>query len=56
MMYLVKMINREELDQEFVRTGKVIQQRFHSWVEMAESYEVPPIFLYLILRERILNK
>lgn len=38
MMYLVKMINREELDQEFVRTGRVIQQRFHSWDEMAESY------------------
>lgn len=38
MMYLVKMINREELDQEFVRTGRVIQQRFSSWDEMAESY------------------
>lgn len=38
MMYLVKMINREELDQEFSRTGKVIQQQFSSWDEMAESY------------------
>lgn len=38
MMYLVKMIDRQELDQEFVRTGRVIQQRFSSWDEMAESY------------------
>lgn len=38
MMYLVKMINREELDTEFVRAGRVLQQRFHSWDEMAESY------------------
>ena len=38
MMYLVKMIDREELDQEFSRTGKIIQQQFHSWDEMAESY------------------
>ena len=38
MMYLVKMITREEMDQEFARTGKVIQQRFSSWEEMAESY------------------
>ena len=38
MMYLVKMIDREELDAEFVRAGRVIQQRFHSWDEMAESY------------------
>lgn len=38
MMYLVKMIDREELDQEFSRVGRVIQQQFHSWDEMAESY------------------
>ncbi|MCI8542429.1 MAG: DUF1266 domain-containing protein, partial [Lachnospiraceae bacterium] len=38
MMYLVKMIDREELDQEFSRAGRVIQQQFHSWDEMAESY------------------
>lgn len=38
MMYLVKMIDRKELDQEFVRAGRVIQQRFSSWDEMAESY------------------
>lgn len=38
MMYLVKMIDRQELDQEFSRTGKIIQQQFHSWDEMAESY------------------
>lgn len=38
MMYLVKMIDREELDMEFSKTGKVIQQQFSSWDEMAESY------------------
>lgn len=38
MMYLVKMIDREELDREFSAAGKVIQQRFSSWDEMAESY------------------
>lgn len=38
MMYLVKMIDRNELDQEFSRAGRVIQQQFHSWDEMAESY------------------
>ena len=38
MMYLVKMIDRKELDQESVRAGRVIQQRFSSWDEMAESY------------------
>lgn len=38
MMYLVKMIDREELDREFSRTGKILQQHFHSWDEMAESY------------------
>ncbi len=38
MMYLVRMINREELDAEFVRAGRVIQQRFGSWDELAESY------------------
>lgn len=37
-MYLVKMIDREELDREFSRVGKVLQQSFHSWDEMAESY------------------
>ena len=38
MMYLVKMIDREELDREFSATGKVIQQQFNSWDAMAESY------------------
>lgn len=38
MMYLVKMIDRDELDQEFSRAGRIIQQQFHSWDEMAESY------------------
>lgn len=38
MMYLVKMINRYEMDKEFSMAGKVIQQRFSSWDEMAESY------------------
>ena len=38
MMYLVKMIDREKLDQEFSRTGRIIQQQFHSWDEMADSY------------------
>ena len=38
MMYLVKMIDREELDQEFSRTGRIMQQQFHSWDEMADSY------------------
>ena len=37
-MYLVKMIDREELDREFSRTGKILQQLFHSWDEMADSY------------------
>ncbi|MDE6951096.1 MAG: DUF1266 domain-containing protein [Lachnospiraceae bacterium] len=38
MMYLVNMIDREELDLEFSAAGKVIQQKFHSWDAMAESY------------------
>ena len=38
MMYLVKMIDRGELDREFSAAGKVIQQQFHSWDAMAESY------------------
>lgn len=38
MMYLVKMIDRNELDQEFSKAGRVIQQQFHSWDETAESY------------------
>ena len=38
MMYLVKMIDRDEMDREFSATGKVIQQQFSSWDEMAESY------------------
>ena len=38
MMFLVKMIDREELDREFSIAGKVIQQQFSSWDEMAESY------------------
>jgi hypothetical protein len=29
MMYLVKMIDRNELDQEFSKAGRVIQQQFH---------------------------
>lgn len=37
-MYLVKMIDQEELDREFSRTGKILQQLFHSWDEMADSY------------------
>ena len=35
MMYLVRMIDRDELDREFVRAGRVLQQRFGSWDEMA---------------------
>ena len=38
MMYMVKMIDRDEMDREFGMAGKVIQQRFSSWDEMAESY------------------
>lgn len=38
MMYMVKMIGREEMDREFSAAGKVIQQQFSSWDEMAESY------------------
>ncbi len=38
MMYMVKMIDREEMDREFSAAGKVIQQQFSSWDEMAESY------------------
>ena len=38
MMYLVKMIDRDEMDREFSKAGKVIQQQFSSWDEMAESY------------------
>ncbi len=38
MMYLVKMIDREEMDREFSAAGKVIQQQFTSWDAMAESY------------------
>ena len=37
-MYLVKMIDRDEMDREFSKAGKVIQQQFSSWDEMAESY------------------
>lgn len=38
MMYLVKMIDREEMDREFSAAGRVIQQRFSSWDELAENY------------------
>lgn len=38
MMYLVKMISRDEMDREFSAAGKVIQQRFASWDALAESY------------------
>lgn len=38
MMYLVKMIDREEMDREFSAAGKVIQQRFFSWDALVENY------------------
>ncbi len=38
MMYMVKMIDREELDRELSKAGRVIQGRFGSWDELAESY------------------
>lgn len=38
MMYLVGMLKRDELDQEFSQVGRVIQQNFFSWDEMVESY------------------
>lgn len=38
MMYLVKMIGRDEMDREFSTAGKVIQQRFSSWDALVESY------------------
>ena len=38
MMYLVRMLTRDELDQEFSRAGRVIQHSFSSWDEMVESY------------------
>lgn len=38
MMYLVKMIGRDELDREFSRTGRVIQRSFTSWDALVESY------------------
>ena len=38
MMYLVKMITRDELDREFSRAGRVIQRSFSSWDALVESY------------------
>ena len=38
MMYLVKMIGRDELDREFSRAGRVIQRSFTSWDALVESY------------------
>lgn len=38
MMYLVRMLSRDELDQEFSRAGRVIQRSFPSWDALAESY------------------
>lgn len=38
MMYLVGMLKRDELDQEFSRAGRVIQRSFSSWDELVESY------------------
>ena len=38
MMYLVGMLTRGELDQEFSRAGRVIQRSFSSWNELVESY------------------
>lgn len=38
MMYLVRMLTREELDQEFSRAGRVIQRSFSSWDGLVESY------------------
>lgn len=38
MMYMVKMIDREELDRELSEAGRVIQRSFGSWDEMTESY------------------
>ena len=38
MMYLVGMLTRDELDQEFSRAGRIIQRSFSSWDELVESY------------------
>ena len=38
MMYLVGMLKRDDLDQEFSRAGRVIQRCFSSWDELVESY------------------
>lgn len=38
MMYLVGMLTRKELDQEFSRAGRVIQRSFSSWDGLVESY------------------
>lgn len=38
MMYLVGMLERDELDREFSRAGRVIQRSFSSWEGLAESY------------------
>ncbi|MDE6589873.1 MAG: DUF1266 domain-containing protein, partial [Oscillospiraceae bacterium] len=38
MMYLVGMLTRDEMDQEFSRVGRVIQRSFTSWEKLVESY------------------
>ena len=38
MMYLVGMLTRNELNQEFSWTGRIIQRSFSSWDELVESY------------------
>lgn len=38
MIYLVRMLKRDQFDQELSRAGQVIQQKFSSWDEMIESY------------------
>lgn len=38
MMYLVGMLTRDELNQEFSWTGRIIQRSFSSWDELVESY------------------
>lgn len=38
MMYLVGMLTRDELDQEFSRAGRIIQRSFSSWDGLVESY------------------
>ena len=38
MLYLVKWIDRDELDLEFSRAGRVIQRSFSGWDSLMESY------------------